>query len=98
MLEKTIENYLKREVKKRKGEAIKLIGIVGLPDRMILLPEKRICFVELKRPGEKPRPIQLWWLRRFKELGFLSGWCDSKESVDRLLEVLDDVQLPKKSC
>ena len=93
MLEKQVENYLKSEIKKRNGECIKLFGIAGLPDRMVLLPGGVIAFVELKRPGERPRPIQKWWLKRLSLLGFCSGWCDSKESVDRFLEVLKNVQL-----
>lgn len=98
MLEREIENYLKDKVEKLGGEAIKLFGIAGIPDRMILLPGGKIYFVELKRPGEHPRPLQKWWIKRLKSLGFVSGWCNSKESVDRLLGGVYDVQLSTESC
>lgn len=89
MLERQIEDYLKREVKKRNGECIKLFGVVGIPDRMVILPKEKIGFIELKRPGERPRQVQYWWIRRLRNLGFLAGWSDTKESVDKFLELLE---------
>lgn len=57
--ESTVERYLVRRVKELGGLAIKLspAGMTGLPDRLILLPGARVIFAEVKRPGEKPRPM-----------------------------------------
>jgi hypothetical protein len=44
--------------------------VVGDPDRIALLPNGRIIFIELKRPGEVPTPIQVFRHREIRELGF----------------------------
>ena len=33
-------------------------SMTGIPDRIILLPKAKIEFIEKKRPGREPRPIQ----------------------------------------
>jgi hypothetical protein len=40
----------------------------GVPDRIVVLGG-RVAFVELKRPGEKPRPLQLDVHRRLRAAG-----------------------------
>ena len=80
MLEKTIEDFLKRLVKEEGGLCIKLIpiGTAGIPDRLVLLPGGKILFVELKAPGEKPRTIQTVWQKKIEALGFDSVVVDSR--------------------
>jgi hypothetical protein len=70
--EKTIESALVREVRAAGGFALKLIspGVAGIPDRLVLLPGGRLLFVELKAPGEKPRPLQRKRARQLQALGF----------------------------
>ena len=34
-------------------------GMAGMPDRLVLLPEGKIYFVELKAPDMDLRPLQL---------------------------------------
>lgn len=55
---------------KQGGLFLKLTGLVGLPDRLILLPRGKLLFVELKRPGQKPRPAQKRWIAKLTEMGF----------------------------
>ena len=86
--EKAIEQKLVRAVKGRGGICPKLVspGFDGMPDRMVLLPHGRIGFVEVKAPGEKPRPIQesrYWLLRR---LGFKVYVLDCGEDIPRILD------------
>ena len=38
-----------------------------IPDRIILLPKRKIEIIETKRPGREPRPIQKR-IRPFKKL------------------------------
>ena len=60
MREKYIEQKLVREVKKRGGLCEKWnSGSSGWPDRIVLLPDGKIGFVEVKAPGEKPRKLQV---------------------------------------
>ena len=81
--ESDIERKLYNYVKRQKGRCLKLnpAGMVGIPDRMILLPGGVIHFVELKRKGQKPRPIQLHWLRKLTDLGFSAFWADNYEDI-----------------
>lgn len=60
MREKTIEQKLVAAVKSVGGICPKLVcpGFDGMPDRLVLLPKGKIAFVEVKRHGEKPRPLQ----------------------------------------
>ena len=72
MREKTIEKKLVDEVRKRGGIAPKLVspGFAGMPDRIVLLPEGRMAFVEVKAPGKAPRPLQESRHRLLRMLGF----------------------------
>ena len=90
MYEKTYEHYLKTLVEEAGGECIKLTGVTGLPDRMCLLPGGRIVFVEMKREGFKPRKVQFEWIDKLRGLGFCAGWCDSYESVERLMDKIKE--------
>jgi len=48
---------------------IKPAGKNGWPDRLFLLPAKRVIFIEFKRPGEVPEPLQAGIHRRIKHHG-----------------------------
>ena len=50
----------------------------NFPDRTIVLPgEPNIAFfLELKRPGEKPRPGQVNRLRRLRRMGYHAVYVD----------------------
>ena len=88
MLEKEIEAYLTGKVKRMGGRAYKFTspGNSGVPDRIVMLPDGAICFVELKAPGKKPSPLQEAQMRRIQSLGQKVFVIDSKEKVDRLIE------------
>ena len=88
MTEKEIENYLVRKIKNKKGIAYKFTspGNSGVPDRLCLLPNGKIFFVELKSPGKKPRALQVNQIRKITNLGQRVYVVDSKEMVDEVLE------------
>nr|DAU93813.1 MAG TPA: Nuclease [Caudoviricetes sp.] len=89
MSEKEIENYLVRRIKNKKGIAYKFTspGNSGVPDRLCLLPNGKIFFVELKSPGKKPRALQVNQITKIKKLGQRVYVVDSKEKVDEVLEI-----------
>jgi hypothetical protein len=92
MKEKQIESKLKREVERKGGLALKFISptMVGVPDRLILLPRGKVYFVELKAPGKKLRPIQLKRKKQLESLGFKVYVIDSFEGVEEFIqEVMD---------
>nr|DAT60637.1 MAG TPA: Nuclease [Caudoviricetes sp.] len=88
MSEKEIENYLVRKTKNKKGIAYKFTspGNSGVPDRLCLLPNGKIFFVELKSPGKKPRALQVNQITKITKLGQRVYVLDSKEKVDEVLE------------
>ena len=90
MNEKQIENKLTAAVKKAGGIAPKLVcpGFAGMPDRLILLPDGHVGFVELKAPGKKPRPLQLARHRLLRELGFKVYVIDDIAQIGGMLDEL----------
>ncbi len=93
MNEKQIEQTLVRAVRRRGGICPKWVspGLDGVPDRIILLPGRRMAFAELKSPGEKPRPLQAARIRQLNALGFRVFVIDN---ADMIGGVLDEVSAP----
>lgn len=91
MREKTLEQKLMNETKKRSGLCLKFVspGITGVPDRIILLPDARIGFVEVKGLGEKPRKIQIRRHEQIRHLGFGVYVLDQADEIER---ILDEIQ------
>lgn len=56
----------------------------GVPDRIYAF-NRKIVFVELKRPGNKPTALQLRELRLLTEVGIPATWADS---YDKAIEVI----------
>ncbi len=85
------ESYVERELRKYVvslgGKFIKIRG-GGLPDRLIVLPDSIIGFLEVKRPGERLRKLQFHELQELRDLGQRAGWCDSVESGKQFIDEL----------
>lgn len=81
-LEKEIEAKLRRAVEAAGGFCLKWVcpGWAGVPDRIVLLPGGRICFVETKRPkGGELSALQKWWRGQLGKMGFayLTIWNEA---------------------
>lgn len=63
-------------------------GFVGMPDRLVLLPKGKIGFVEVKRPGKKPRPIQLLRHKLLRGLGFQVFILDDNNQITEILAAI----------
>ena len=87
MRESAIDKKLVQETKARGGMAAKFVspGMNGMPDRIVLLPDGRMGFVELKAPGKKPRLVQELRMRQLRRLGFLVAVVDNAEQIDYVL-------------
>lgn len=88
MREKDIEVYLRDQVKKAGGKAYKFEspGNDGVPDRIVIFPQNRIHFVELKAPGKKPRPLQVKQMNTLTDFGCSVLVIDSKKGVDDFIK------------
>ncbi|MDR2024284.1 MAG: VRR-NUC domain-containing protein [Hungatella sp.] len=90
MREKVLEQKLVTAVKKSGGTAPKFVspGLDGMPDRLVLLPVGMMGFVEVKAPGEKPRPLQLARHRMLRGLGFKVYVLDEEEQIGGILDAI----------
>lgn len=87
MRESKIEKYLKDETEKLGGMCLKFTSSIrGVPDRIVLLPEGKIYFVELKNEQGKLSVPQKYLHKKFKRLGIQVYVPNSKEQVDRFIE------------
>lgn len=88
MIEKMIERKLTLMVKNRGGVCLKFIspGFAGVPDRIVLLPDGCVAFVEVKAYGEKPRPLQTSRHKLLRQLGFKVYVLDDPEQIGGILD------------
>ncbi|MBD3948465.1 VRR-NUC domain-containing protein [Tuanshanicoccus lijuaniae] len=89
MREKQIEQKLVIEVKKSDGLCFKLTGMIGIPDRMVLMPHGKIGFVEVKALGKKPRAIQVKRITLLRGLGFK---CFVLDDVAKIGGIIHEIQ------
>ena len=100
MRERDIEDYLVKRVNAMGGEVrkVKWIGRRGAPDRLVMMPAFTVLqdvegvaqnlttiWVELKAPGEKPKPHQAREHERMRAMGQRVEVIDSLEGVEALL-------------
>lgn len=79
-------------VRVRNGLALKWASpfYVGMPDRLVLLPEGKIYFVELKSTGKKPSPVQVQAMKKLTALGFQNFVIDSQEGLDTFQKLIEN--------
>lgn len=88
--EKTIEKHCQVVAKKHDGIAVKFSSPSnrGVPDRIIMLPDGKIGFMELKGTGKKATKLQQHWIDRLNAMGFKSAVIDSKDGVTEFIKDL----------
>lgn len=93
MRESQIEKRLVATVRKHHGLCPKWVspGLDGVPDRIILLPGRRIAFAELKAPGKTLRTQQLYRKAQLERLGFPVYVIDNTEQIGG---VLNEISAP----
>ena len=90
MRERDLERYTTMFIKSHGGLALKFIspGYAGVPDRLVLMPGGKMCFMELKAPGRKPRPLQVRRIKELRALGFKVFVVDGKEEIGGIINAL----------
>ena len=83
-----MERRLCELARRRGGWALKWVspGRVGVPDRLVFMPGGRLYLVELKAPGERPRPSQLAVHGRLAALGFPVHVVDDADAFFRMVD------------
>lgn len=86
--ERQIEQRLVTETRKRGGMALKFVSpsFAGMPDRLILLPDGKMAFVEVKAPGQKPRPLQVKRHAMLRKFGFKVFVLDAASDIPMMLK------------
>lgn len=87
MKERDIERVFVRMVRQAGGMSLKFIspGCNGMPDRLVLLPDGKMAFVELKAPGRTMRPLQEKRKRQLEALGFFVFCLDGTDQIGGIL-------------
>lgn len=90
MREREIEAALVKAVKAAGGLCWKFVspGTNGVPDRIVIMPERPAVFVELKAPGQKPTALQLKQHDELRQRGQRVEVIDSKEAVKAFVQGL----------
>ena len=85
MLEKKIETYFVQTVKNLGGKAYKFSSPAhrGVSDRIAIMPNGVVWFVEIKRPNGKLTPLQELFAKEMERLGQRYACLWSKEDVDK---------------
>ena len=83
MREKDVEQYLVDEVKKLGGVAYKFKSPQrrSVPDRLCVLPNGIIAFIECKATGEEPTPAQYREIDRLIDMGCWAFYVDRKSHI-----------------
>lgn len=70
MLEKNIEKFLNDNIKKLGGLTYKFVspGNSGVPDRIIILPNGKLIFIELKTKSGRLSALQKLQIKRLRKL------------------------------
>ncbi len=81
--EKDVEQALVHHMRISGGLALKWVspGWDGAPDRICLFPNGKVAFAEVKKPGAKPRPLQIRRMEQLRALGFTVAVIDSPEGA-----------------
>ena len=93
MREKIVERILVQGIRKAGGVAYKFVspGNDGMPDRLVVMPGGRVCFVELKQDTGKLSGLQKIQISRMRRLGCNVCVLYGAEDVRNFLrEVRDD--------
>lgn len=91
--ESSLEKKFRESVERIGGLAPKWVspGNRGVPDRIVILPDGRTAFVELKAPGRPLQPLQRKWKRTLEQLGHKHFKIDSEDDIERFIrEVAGD--------
>ena len=87
MREKTIERKLVTKIKAMGGIALKFTspGFDGMPDRLVLLPDEKIAFVEVKATGCTLRPLQESRQGMLRRMGFKVYVLDDARQIGGII-------------
>lgn len=91
--EHDVEAFLKAEVERRSGKAVKLkfIAMAGAPDRLILIPGFLPAFLELKHPDGSGvlSEQQAHWIAVLRRCGVRASVASTASEVLAFLDTME---------
>lgn len=92
MREYVVEQAFRDEVSRQGGLALKFTSqtMNGVPDRLVLLPNGKCGFCELKAPGRMMRPLQVKRKQQLEALGFPVFCVDSFDQIKPVIQAIRD--------
>jgi hypothetical protein len=98
VLEGKVERYLVKRLARIGLDCKKFIPDYdnGMPDRVILLPDRRVIWVELKTDGGVLSDLQKYCHARLKASGHDVRVVWNKEQADNLIEELANDQIKQR--
>lgn len=86
--EQAVERAVVRLAEKAGGQAFKMNPrlYAGIPDRLVVLPNRPMFFVETKAPEGKPSKLQKRWHMLFHLIGHTVYVPSTVEAVEALFE------------
>lgn len=99
VLEKDIEGKVCTWARKKNFLPIKVrFQDAGYPDRLFISPSGHTIFIEFKKPGEHPNPLQFYRLRSLQQRNIPAYWTDNYVEAVRILErALEPEIVPEES-
>lgn len=96
MLEKELEEKLRDAVKRQGGRAYKFTspGNIGVPDRLVVFPDGKIGFIELKQTGKRPTKNQMLQMTRLAVMDYKVYLLDRSEDIKFILEDIQTEMWP----
>ena len=87
-MEKDIEKKFTKAIRHVDGIALKLVSpsFNGIPDRLVLMPNGKIGFVEIKDKGKKPRALQTSRHNMLRQLGFKVFVLDDVDDIEKIIK------------
>ena len=92
MRERDIEAKLRQAIEKDGGLFFKFVspGNDGVPDRIAILPDGQIWFIELKAESGRLSPIQVWQIDRLRQLGVNVAVIRGMDEARSFIEEMQD--------
>lgn len=83
MIESSIQTKISEKLKKHGWFVTKLIqtSTNGIPDLMAI-KNGEVIFLEIKKPGEEPSPLQEYMIASLNKAGVLAMSADKIEDID----------------
>jgi hypothetical protein len=88
--EKNTERYLYDQVRSLGGEAYKFVSPMRrfVLDRLCVLPQRKVWFVEVKSENEEPNEGQWREIHRLIAKGHKATWAKTKAEVDAIIKLM----------